>query len=419
MVPAQIYCIGVNHETAPLAVREGLVYSPAYHETILKENYPQISEWAWISTCNRVELYVACFCDLATGKISDLFAELHGGKLEELQPYFYSLHNEEAASHLLHVAAGLDSLVLGEPQILGQVSRSFSQAQEQGTTGPVLRALFRAALAAGKRVRNETAISKNPASVPSVAINQARDRLGSLMDSNILLLGAGAMARTAIKALTARGYNNISVANRTPAHALALVEPWNGRVYTLEELPEALETADVLFSATHADQPLIGASMLAEVMEKRAEKPLMLFDLAEPRDIDPDVVELPGVSLIDMDRLQEELDESLIARRCEVPAAEAILAEELERLQIKLAELSIRPVITGLRQKAEAIRQRELARTMRHLGDVDQETLEQIQHLSHSLVNQLLHEPTKRLRQEARGKRPDAVSAVVRDLFDL
>jgi glutamyl-tRNA reductase len=419
MVPAQIYCIGVNHETAPLAVREGLACTPAFHDTILKEDYPQISEWVWISTCNRVELYAACFCELATGQLGDLFVELHGGKLEELQPYIYFLRNEEASSHLLHVAAGLNSLVLGEPQILGQVSRSFSHAQELGTTGPVLRALFRAALAAGKRVRNETEISKNPASVPSVAINQARDRLGSLKDKHILLLGAGAMARTAMKALTTRGYKHISVANRTPAHAQALVEPWNGRAYTLDELPDALETADVVFSATHAEHPLITTPMMAAVMEKRVQRPLMLFDLAVPRDIDPAVIELPGVSLIDMDRVQEELDESLIARRREVPAAEAILAEELDRLQVKLAELSIRPVISGLRQKAEAIRRRELERTMRHLGDVDQETLDHIQHLSRSLVNQLLHEPTKRLRQEARGEQPDAVSKVVRELFDL
>jgi len=419
MVPAQIYCIGVNHETAPLAVREGLVCTPDVHESILKNDYPQIAEWAWISTCNRVELYAACFCELAAGKVSDLFAELHGGCLEDLQPYVYSLQNEEAAAHLLHVAAGLDSLVLGEPQILGQVSRSFSHAQEHGTTGSVLRALFRSALTAGKRVRNETAIGKNPASVPSVAINQAGDQLGSLRDKNILLLGAGAMARTAVKALTARGYTNISVANRTPAHARTLVEPWNGRIYTLDELPGALETADVVFTATHAERPLITAAMLAEVMEKRAHKEILLFDLAVPRDIEPAVAGLPGVSLIDMDRVQEELDESLIARRAEVPAAEAILAEELERLQGKLAELSIRPVITGLRQKAEAIRQRELARTIRHLGDVDQETLDHIQHLTHSLVNQLLHEPTKRLRQEAKGDRPDEVSEVVRELFDL
>ena len=419
MTPAQIYCIGVNHETAPLAVREGLAGTPAVHNALLHEKYPQIGEWAWISTCNRVELYAACVCELATDKVCDLFADLHGGSVAEIQPYIYTLHDEEASSHLLRVAAGLDSLVLGEPQILGQVSRAFSKAEEEGTTGPVLRALFRSALTAGKRVRNETAIGKNPASVPSVAINQARDRLGSLMDKNILLLGAGAMAQTAIKALRNRKLSNINIVNRTAAHAQALVEPWNGRAYALVELPDALHTADVVFCATHAVHPLITAGVMAEVTEKRGQKPLLLFDLAVPRDIDPAVTDCAGVTLIDIGRLRAELDESLVARQCEVPAAEAILVEELERLQVQLAEVSIRPVIAGLRQKAEAIRQRELARTMRHIGDVDQETLEHIQHFSHALVNQLLHEPTRRLRQEATGDRPDAVSGVVNDLFNL
>jgi glutamyl-tRNA reductase len=419
MTPAQILCIGVNHETAPLSVREGLACSPDYHERILKEQFPQIAEWVWISTCNRVELYAACFCDMALDEVSDLFNALHGSRLEDIQPYVYTLYNEEAARHLLDVAAGLDSLVLGEPQILGQVNRAFHDAQDQGTVGHVLRALFRSALTSGKRVRNETAIGQNPASVPSVAINQAREVLGGLGDRDILLVGAGAMAQTAIKALRARNYSRISIANRTPAHAWPLVEPWNGCTHTLDELPQALETADVVFSATHAAQPLLTGEMLAAVQEKRGMRPILLIDLAVPRDIDTSVRSVPGVTLIDIDHLQSELDESLIARRREVPAAEAILEEELERLRVKLAELSMRPVIVGLRQKAEIIRRRELERTMRHLGDVDQETLQQIHHLSRSLVNQLLHEPTTRLREEATGERPDAVSEVVRDLFNL
>ena len=418
MIPAQIFCIGVNHETAPLAVRESLLCSPEMHDPLLKERFPQISEVVWISTCNRVEMYAACVCERVSDSVSDLFAALHGGSAEEIAPYMYSLRDEAAAQHLLRVAAGLDSLVLGEPQILGQVSRAFSDAQEQGTVGPVLTALFRSALAAGKRVRNETAIGKNPASVPSVAINQARIHLGSLKKRNILLIGAGAMAQTAIKALRARDYSNIDIANRTTAHAQALVEGWNGRTYTLAELTRALETADVVFSATHADQPLLTVDMLDGVLPKRRIRPILLIDLAVPRDIDPAVGNLPGVTLIDIDRLQAELDDSLVARRSEVPAAEAILAKEGERLQTQLAEVAIRPVITGLRLKAEAIRRRELERTMRHLGDVDQETLEHIQHLSHALVNQLLHDPTKRLRQEAVGDRPDACLLYTSDAAD-
>ena len=419
MTPAQILCIGVNHETAPLSIREDLACSPAYHESILKREFPQIQEWVWISTCNRVELYAACVCDMPQDRVGDLFTTLHGRCLEDIEPYVYTLHNEEAARHLLRVAAGLDSMVLGEPQILGQVNRAFSEAQEKGTVGPILRAMFNSALAAGKRVRNETAIGRNPASVPSVAITQARSWLGGLREREILLIGAGAMAQTAIKALRARSYSRISIANRTLAHAQALVEPWDGRVYTLAELPAALETADIVFSATHAHEPLLTGEMLAAVQEKRRQRPILLIDLAVPRDIDKAVLDVPGVALIDIDHLQAELDESLVARRGEIPAAEAILEEELDRLQFKLAEVAMRPVIAGLRQKAETIRRREVARTMRHIGEVDEETLQHIQHLSRSLVNQLLHEPTLRLREEANGERPDALSEVVRDLFNL
>lgn len=419
MTPAQILCIGVNHDTAPLAVRESLACTPEQLAPLLEAQYPQVAEWVWISTCNRVELYAACVCEQALEKVSALFASLYGGSAADLEPHLYKLRDEEASRHLLRVSAGLDSLVLGEPQILGQVNRAFSEAQERGTVGPVLTALFRSALAAGKRVRNETAIGKNPASVPSVAINQARARMGSLKERGILLVGAGAMAQTAIKALRARDYRNINIANRTLARAQTLVEPWDGRAYSLDHLSTVLRTADVVISATHAEQPLLTVDMLAAVQERRAYRPLLLIDLAVPRDIDPAAADLRGISLLDIDRLRAELDESLVARRREVPAAEAIIEKEALRLRRQLAEVTVRPIITGLRQKAEAIRRRELARTMRHLGDLDQETLDHISHLSHALVNQLLHEPTQRLRLEAAGDRPDAITQAVRDLFNL
>jgi len=419
MTPAQILCIGVNHQTAPLAIRDTIACAPTVIAPEIGEQCPHIDEWAVLSTCNRVEIYVAVSQELPPDASRELllthFAELG----DDVLPYMYVYKNQEAIDHLLHVTSGLNSLVLGEPQILGQVNRAFRQAQEQKTSGPVLRALFRAALATGKRVRSETGIGRNPASVPSVAINQAKLALGTLSGRTILLVGAGAMARTAVKALRARNHELINIANRTRAHADALVEPWGGAVYGLDELDKALLEADIAFFATHARQPLLTRAMLQGVMARRPERPLMLFDLSAPRNIETAVENLPGVALVDMDRLQAELDESLIARRLEIPAAEAIIAEETAILNERLAQLAVRPVIAGLHQKAEAIRRREVARTMRHLGEVDQEMAAHIDQLSHALVNQLLHEPTIRLRHEANGVRTDTVSEIVRELFNL
>ena len=419
MTPAQILCIGVNHQTAPLAVRDTIACAPAVIAPELGEQCPYIDEWAVLSTCNRVEIYVAVSQEMPPHASRELLLTHFGELGEEMLPFMYVYKDDEAIDHLLRVTSGLDSLVLGEPQILGQVSRAFNRAQEQKTLGPVLRALFRSALATGKRVRSETGIGRNPASVPSVAINQAKSSLGTLSDRNVLLVGAGAMARTAVKALRARNHDLINIANRTPAHAEALVEPWGGTVYGLDELEEALVEADIAFFATHARLPLLTQAMLQGVMAQRPERPLMLFDLSVPRNIETDVEELPGVALVDMDHLQAELDESLIARRLEIPAAEAIIAGETEILNERLAQLAMRPVIADLHQKAEAIRRREVARTMRHLGEVDQEMVDHINQLSHALVNQLLHEPTIRLRHEANGSRTDVVSEMVRELFNL
>jgi glutamyl-tRNA reductase len=419
MMAAQIFCIGVNHETAPLAIREALACTPPAANPSLGSECPHISEWALLSTCNRVEVYAASDTTLEIAAPHELLITHFGDIGHDLEQHMYVLNGEQAANHLLRVASGLDSMVLGEAQILGQVKQSFTVALKQKSIGPILTALFRAALMAGKRVRSETAIGCNPASIPSVAISQAQSRLGSLHDSKILLIGAGAMAQTAVKALRARDYSHITIANRTLAHAQSLAAAWDGQAYGLDALPQVLVEADVVFAATHADRLLLAPEMLGEVMEQRGGRPMLLFDLAVPRDIDTRVDAIPGVSLIDLDRLRADLDESLTARRKEVPAAEAIIAEEAGRLDDELAEIAIRPVLVELRQRAEAIRRREVARTLRHLGDVDDETLQHINHLSQALVNQLLHEPTKRLRAEATGERPEEMADAVSELFNL
>lgn len=421
MPDVRIFCIGVNHDTAPVAIRESLSCSTQDMQAIIATRCLDTCEWVWLSTCNRVELYLAVEESFPNPRqqLVALFEELAGLPGQLAAHHMYVHEDVEAANHLLRVAAGLDSLVLGEPQILGQVKTAYEQALQLEGPGPALKALFLAAITTGKRVRSETGISNNPASIPSVAINQAQALLGDLTEKSILVIGAGAMARVTIKALQARGIGRIAVANRTLERAADLVAPWSGEAYDLQALPAALAAADVVFSATYSPIPVVDRPLLSVVQDQRQQKPLLLFDLAIPRDIQPAVSEMPGVTLIDLDRLQAELDESLASRREAIPQVEAIIAEEDERLSARLGEVAIRPVIAGLRQKAESIRQRELARTMRYLGQLDQETFEHINHLTRALVNQLLHEPTTRLRKSAANGHSQEVATAVCTLFDL
>lgn len=426
----QIVCLGLSHRTAPVEVRERIRCSlidvgqllPMLDEGMVTDygRFSAISEAVILSTCNRMEFYtvVDTAVDDPRQLMVDLLASIHPADLDGMgdQVYFYA--GETAVSHLLQVAAGLDSLVLGEPQILGQVTDAYMAAVKAHTIGPILDALFQTAIRSGKRVRTETAIGNNPASISSVSIALAKQTVGDLSDKQILIIGSGEMARLAIKALRARGLTQISVANRTQSRAEALASNGSGRGYSLEELPQALAAADVVISATGAPEPILFKQAVTETMNLRPERPLVLIDIAVPRDIDPDARGIAGVHLFDVDDLQGTLDESLEARKAEIPQVEAILAGEKACLEMELRTLTVKPLIADLHQKAEAIRQRELERTLRHLGEVDPQTLEHLQHLTRSLVTKLLHEPTKQLRTQA-GNGTAVDIGTVRELFGL
>ena len=444
----QIACLGLSHRTAPLAVREQLRCSlvdvgellPALETghplperldsladqplaVCLQDHaaFTAVRELVILSTCNRLELYA-----LLSGEVDDpralltaVLATVHQIDLSPFQNHLYHFVGETAVTHLLRVAAGLDSLVLGEPQILGQVTSAYMAAVQARTIGPALDALFRAAIRTGKRTRTETAISSSPASVSSVAIALAQDIVGDLNGRHTLVIGLGEMGRLALKALGHRGVTAVSVANRTWVRAETAVARFNGRAYSLEQLPEALLAADVVISATASPIPVITAGMVQQAMSQRGARPLVLIDLAVPRDIDPAIQTMPNVRLYDVDDLQSSLDDSLAARQAAVPLVETIVAEETAVLDKELQQLAVQPLIADLHQKAEAIRQRELERTLRHLGDVDPQTLEHLQHLTRSLVNKLLHEPTKQLRTQASTETAVTYASAVRELFGL
>lgn len=410
-----ILCLGLNHHTAPVALRERLSCSLAPITAQLPAD-TAVLELAVLATCNRVELYAVIQPHVPAPKLLllNLLAQANQVDPAEFMEYVYFMTGDTAVNHLLRVAAGLESLVLGEPQILGQVTNAYMTAVNQHTIGPVINALFKTAIRAGKRARAETTISSNPASVSSVAIALAQQTLGPLDHRQILVIGAGQMGRLALKALRQRGLGHIAVANRTVARAQALTAAWGGAAYGLDELPAAIANADVVITAVSSSQPLIDSSTIAP----RA-RPLVIVDIAVPRNVDTAVATLPHVRLYDVDDLQATLDESLAARQAEIPRVDQIITEETGLFATQLGELAVKPLIRDMRRKAEQIRETELERTMRHLGDLDAQTAAHIKHLSQSIVNKLLHEPTLLLKQKASNNQADAYATAVRELFGL
>lgn len=421
----QITCLGLSHHTAPVALRERIcraLPTPLLPDELPAE-FASISELAVLSTCNRIELYAAIEPEagnprhLLLALLRDAYqVELNATEQEQI--YCYS--GSQVIEHLARVAAGLDSLVLGEPQILGQVSDVFMRGIETGAIGAALTVLFRGAIRAGKRARNETRISSNPATISSVAIALAEQIVGNLQERRVLVVGIGQMGRLTVSALQKRGVQNLALVNRTVNTAASIAQSWSGTVYSLDELPGAMQAADVVFSATASPHTLIDLEVAHRAQLQQRQTPLVLIDIAVPRDVDPAVGELQGVQLFNMDNLQNTLDQALAARQKEVPLVEEIIAQEVTAVEKEYRQFVVAPVITDLRQKAEAIRQRELQRTLRHLGeDLDPETLRHLQHLSRSLVNKLLHEPTIRLRQKATNGEAETYAATMRDLFNL
>lgn len=408
-----ILCLGLNYRSAPATMREQLTCTLA--DLNQQRPFFAFSELALLATCHRLELYTKA-SEAELPALSQLLTTTCGVDSAVFAPHLYHFAGEAAVAHLCRVAAGLDSLVLGEPQILGQVSQAYQTAIEAGSAAATLSALFRTAIRAGKRARTETAVGQNPASLSSVAIAQAQQTIGDLHQRHILVIGLGEMGQLALKTLQSRSIQQVSLINRTRARAEAMARQKNYQVFDLDELPQALETADVVITATASPTPLITTHMLHPILHQRPDRPLVLLDLAMPRDVETAVSALPGAMLFDVDSLQTHLDESLAARQAELPRVEAIIAQELATWKAETQTAASRPVIYHLRDKAERIRQRELERTLRHLGSLDPHTLTHINHLSRSLVNKLLHEPTTRLRQQASNT---AYIATVRHLFDL
>lgn len=424
MHSTRIAALGLSYHTAPIAIREQLACTIAN----LPANWQQqdgrfsaIHEIVILSTCNRTELYAAFNCPGMNAKVlmEKLLSVITGVDTAVFAPYSTHSTGQQAVNHLCRVASGLDSLVLGEPQILGQVTDAFMAATEAKTIGPALTALFRTAIRAGKRARTETEISANHVSTSALAVAQAQAILGDITQHPHLVVGLGEMGNLALKALKARGVTKISVANRTRSRAEKAAQANGWQAYGLPELNEALAQNDVVISAVSSQTPIITQEMVAQAMAQRGERPFILIDIAVPRNIDPHAAEIPNVHLFDADDIKSHLDEALAARQKQVPLVEAIIAEEIQMFNEQLRQLTIKPVIVNLRHKAEVIRQQEMERTLKHLGHVDPETRTHLDHLTRSLINKLLHEPTLRLKQSAGEEEAMIYAETLRDLFGL
>lgn len=411
-----LHLLGLSHHTAPIEWRERLSFSTA--ETAHALTHHPFDELAILSTCNRLELYAVT---TSPHLLRDFVAEQRHLCAHKLEPILYHQSEAEVVRHLSRVAAGLDSLVLGEPQILGQVNDSLETAETHQSAGHHLRDLFRTAVRAGKRARTETEISRHALGLSGVAVNLLVNQAADLANQHILLIGAGEMIQLALKQLHGRGVRHLTIANRRPERARVLAKNYGAHAYGLADLPHALATADVVLSATSAPSVVLDEATVAKAMNGRPNRPLTLIDLAVPRDIANTAALIPCVTLFDVDDLQSQVDSALLERQRAVPAVERIIQEELIRYMARQREAQVRPLITDLRQRAEAIRQQELARTLRHLAldelspDMGAAVREQMEFLSQALIKKLLHEPTTRLRTT----HTETHIAAMRYLFDL
>jgi glutamyl-tRNA reductase len=420
-----IHCLGLNHLTADIALREQLAFTENGVKAALARlgcgigSQPDnVTEMVVLSTCNRVEIY-ALAQDVSFDALEDLLSDLQGVPHEKFHELAYRFLDQEAVAHLLRVAAGLDSLVLGEPQILGQVTDAFELARGQNAVGPVLSRLFQTALRAGKRARTETAIGHNPASISSVAIQLAEGIIADLPSAEVYVLGAGEMAELAVEAMRKRGVHKIHVINRTLARARLLSDRWGGEALTFERLPEALHKADILITSTGAPHTLIAPEMVQAALPGRQGRGLVIIDIAVPRDVENAVGELPGVRLYDLDGLQDHLEHSLEQREREVPKVEAILVEMSQEFQSYLDLLDVFPVIAAMHERAEHIRQVELEKTLRHLPDLSEAERDHLNALTRSLVKKILHAPIKQLRSAAGCPKAAEYADAARTLFDI
>ena len=441
-----ILCLGISYHTASVSLREQISLSGERLRQALRcfaeqpGVYESLTEAAILSTCSRLEFYAVTSENVPAGTDGEGWSAIFeplmryslgvlNARRDELEPHLYCYSGERAAHHLCRVAASLDSMVLGEPQILGQVSSAHRAALEQGSARHVLSSLFRSAVHAGKRARSETAIGRHPTHMSAVAIRLAESVLGNLAGCHALVVGTGEIGQQSIKALRDHGILKLSIASHSRERAASIAREWNAQPVTVDDMEEAMLRADVVLSSSNQAAPVIDRAMAARAAARRPERPLVLVDLGVPRNIDPSIRTggpgtmdcendgpIEGVYLFDLDDIQSFIHSARASRKNEIPRAEEIMAEETAGF---MRWLSVIPVVGELHRRAEGIRQQEVGRALHILQDADPVVVEQIEKLSQSLVRKLLHEPTTRLRHELDHTCLETYMTAITSLFDL
>ncbi len=432
-----IVLVGLNHRTAPVALREQLALADCGLRMALDElgkrrqfHHPEIdsliakarlTESVILSTCNRLEIYAVVGGEAAAGwgQLEQYLADLQGVSRDELHPHLYFMEGYEAVTQLMRVASGLDSMILGEPQILGQVSNAQTEAYTAGTIGPILSHLFDLAIHAGKRARTETEIGRHTTSISHAAAQLVKDKLGDLDEIHMLVVGAGEMAEVAAQALQLNGASRLSFINRTYVRAESLARQFNGRALNWYHLPAALAMADVVVCATGAPHIVIHENDVLPVMPERSGRPLLFVDIAVPRDVEERVGQIQGVERCDIDQLQSVVDANLAQREAAIPEVEAIIAEETLRFDSWLQGRQVLPVLVELRRKAQRIADAELERNQSHLEELAPEYQELVARMVYRIVNKVLHEPTVRLKASAAEGNGVEYAHAISELFAL
>jgi len=415
-----IVVVGVSHRTAPLEVREALAVPRERMAEVLARlrGEARLAEAMILSTCNRVEVYGRAVEGDPVDSIAGFFASFHGKAPAELEPFLYRISGDAAVRHAFRVAASLDSMVLGEPQILGQVKDAYQLAEEAASLGGGLNALRNRSLAAAKRARTETAIGHNAVSVSYVAVELARKIFGSLRERNVLIVGAGKMSELAAKHLVRNGARATVLGGRTFLRAEELAAALGGRAVPFEGLRGELAKADIVISGTSASGLVIHREDVEAARQGR-QRPLFLIDIAVPRDIEAAVRKLDGVFLYDLDDLKSVAEANLRERQKEATAAEAIVEDEVLDFLSWEKTLDVTPLITALRHRAEAIRREELARARKRLGPLSPEQEAALEAATSAIVNKLLHAPTTQLKELAKNGHPAGAMEMVRKLLGL
>jgi glutamyl-tRNA reductase len=414
--------VGLSHKTAPVEIREKLTFPASRQEEALAllTSGTQVAEAVILSTCNRTELYaVTAGEDAGIETVIGFLAEYHALDADELARYLYVIKGEAVVRHLFRVVASLDSMVVGEAQILGQVKEAYDHAFCAGSTGRAFNRLFRQSFEVGKRVRTETAIGETAVSISYAAVELAKKVFDSLAGRTILILGAGKMSELTAKHLVSQGVNTVLVANRTYERAQELAERFDGEAIRFEDLFTRMREADIVISSTAATSYVVAKADVAPVLKGRGGQPLFLIDIAVPRDIDPAVNDLHGVFLYDIDDLSGVVESNLEERTREAQRAEVIIEDEIGKFITWRESLEVVPTVAAIRAKAEALRQGELEKALKRLGDLSDKEVQTVEALTSAIVNKMLHGPTHRLKQAASLKDGYTYVEIARALYGL